>query len=333
MKKSYLYAMIILTLLMFVLAVFGTSNHFLKYYNPSENTLIPVDPEPEEPVVPQPENPVTPEPEEPTEPQDPVEPEKPVESEKPTEPEKPVEPEVPTEPEKPVEPEVNKKEIEGYTCLTDNCKILSGTSVIEKKYVFVEDNNIVLYDIKNKKTIAQYNSVTKSGSLYIAKKSSGKYELIEVKKTYKNILDDEFDNIKYVSDRKEYIIYDNKTSYIINSNGKKISSVYYAEIMQYNDNYIITKTDDGKYHIFNYSNNTEYLIEYINTERIFIELIGNYVGVITKDYTYKVYDFKNKTKLLGEVKLPDNDASARGRIKNNKIEIYSGDKVLKTIDL
>ena len=67
---------------------------------------------------------------------------------------------------------------------------------------------------------------------------------------------------------------------------------------------------------------------------MFIELVGDYVGVITDTYKYQLYDFSTaSTKLLAEVQIPNNSISARARINGNTIEIYDGDTVLKSIDL
>ena len=86
------------------------------------------------------------------------------------------------------------------------------------------------------------------------------------------------------------------------------------------------------FYIFNF-NNREFLTEYSNSKTQFIELVGDYVGIITEDFKYVVYDFRSGSKVVAEYQLEKGASDSRARIKDNKIEIYRGATVLKTIDL
>ena len=145
-------------------------------------------------------------------------------------------------------------------------------------------------------------------------------------------MDPKYKHIKYNENDGTFVITSDKASFITDSSGHRVSSDYTADIIEYNEKYIVTKSSNNEYHIFNF-NNKEYLTEYYNGKRLFIELVGNYVGVITDEYEYQVYDFSVSTKLLGSVKLEENNTTARARVVENKIEIYDGETILKTIDL
>ena len=103
--------------------------------------------------------------------------------------------------------------------------------------------------------------------------------------------------------------------------------------MDYNDNYIVTRTNNGEYHIFNFNNSTE-LTEYVSGKRIYIELVKNYVGVVTEDHIYRLFDFKDKTKLVAEQQLQSSAKKFHAVINSSyQLEIYADDNLVKTIDL
>ena len=281
MKKAYLVAITALFSISTIFALFGTSNHFIKFYDVSAI-------EEEEPYV---------------------------------------------EPPKPNPPTTNK-EINGYKCTYENCQILEGTEKVNDQYMFIYDgvNNIVLFDSMKTEIKYKYREVLPANNLYIVVNDSGLYGLIKVDKDVENVYDTKYTYIQYNEADNHFMVTSPTTSFITDENGKKISPEYSAQIVQYNDRYIITKTKDGDYHIFNFKN-IEFLSEYINTKHYFIELVGDYVGAINEKYIYQVYDLSEKNKLIGECELEVGTIDARARIVDNKIEIYKGEEVLKTIDL
>lgn len=232
-------------------------------------------------------------------------------------------------------PNVTDKDVNGYKCETDSCELAENTEIINNKYEFVKDgeNNVVLYNIEGKESVEKYQSVEATGDSFVVKTTQGSYGIIKIFDTVTSIVDAKYKMIKYNSVDKTFVLSTDKASFIADSEGKKISSDYTADIIQYNEKYIVTKSSNNEYHVFNF-NNREYLTEYYNGKRLFIELVGDYVGVITNTYMYQLYDFSTSTtKLLTEVQVPNNSTTARARIVDNKVEIYDGETVLKTIDL
>ena len=301
MKKAYFYGMIALIAVFGACALFGLSNHFLKFYKPEKLSNYKVK-----------------------------------ETKKNT---KKKDPAPTPAPDPNPDPDPNptpsgKTEVNGYQCKTKSCDILSGTEIINNKYVFIQDGSeIVLFDIPEKKEYATYKKVTKAGSSFITQDSKDMYGAIKVSDNVDTIIEPKFLYVEYNETDSQYMVTtQSHSSYIADVNGKQISATYVAQIMQYNDKYIVTRTSANKYHVFNF-NNQEFLTEYVNSDRLFIELVGDYVGVITGDYKYIIYDFRENQKIIGDYQLDEGVSDARARISGRKIEIYRANNVLKTITL
>ena len=301
MKKAYFYGMITLIVIFGLCALFGMSNHFLKFYKPEklsnykakeETKPTKKDPTPAPTPAPDPDPDPTPTPS-------------------------------------------GKTEVEGYQCKTKSCDILKDTTIINNKYVFIQDgtDNIVLWDISEKKEYATYKKVTKAGQSFITQDKTDMYGAIKVTDKVENVIEPKFLYVEYNETDSQYMVTtQSHSSYIADVNGKQISATYVAQIMQYNDKYIVTRTSANQYHVFNF-NNQEFLTEYVNSKRLFIELVGDYVGVITGDYKYIIYDFRENQKIIGDFQLDEGVSDARARISGRKIEIYRANNVLKTINL
>ena len=296
-NKTYLNSIIVLGVIVVLVALFGVSNHFMGYYDPSgtikKNKETKVKPTPT--PTPDPDPKPNPDP----------------------------------------NPIPQEKDIYGYKCKFENCQILNGTKVINEKYVFIVDgvDNVVLFDITIPDVAETYKSVTISGNYFVVKNQEDKYAVISVFGKVDEIVPFEYTFIEYVQKKDNYILTKQNSSVVADNKGKPITLTYNAQIIDYNDLYIITKTTSGQYHIFNFNNRTE-LTEYVNSKRVFIELVKDYVGVVTDDYKYQLYDFQNQNKLITEHQLSNAYNKFHGVINtNNQLEIYADDNLVKTIDL
>jgi len=233
-------------------------------------------------------------------------------------------------------PGKSDKNIKGYACKTDECKMLDGTDVINDKFVFVldDDNKIYLYNMEKDAVTDTYIEVTPTDKLYIVAGQDGMYGLIKIDNDVEKVYDLKYSYIQYNEDDHNFMVTSPTSSFITDADGKKISSDYSAQIMQYSDKYIVTKTKNNDYHVFS-MNNKEYLTEYINSKSVYIEILGDYVGVVDTNNNYKVYDFTNYTKVIGEYKASDDKMVLRGRINGNSIEIYDelSNEVVKTLEI
>ena len=291
-NKAYLNGIIVVTIIMVGIAIFGVTNHFSGYYDPKGE------------IAKKKENNNNNKP-------------------KPT-------------PNPDPKPEPTDKEIQGYKCKNNDCLILSGTSIINNKYVFISDGeeNIVLFDITKKEVLNTFKSVkVASNNNYVVKNSDGKYAVITVFDDINELFKYEYTMIEYVKNKDNYILTKQNSSFVADKDGKTITLTYNAQIMDYNDLYIVTRTNNGEYHVFNFNNSTE-LTEYVSAKRIYIELVKNYVGVVTDDYMYRLFDFKNETNLVAEFQLKNTVKKVHGVINSSyELEIYEDDNLVKTIAL
>ena len=297
-SKVYLNSIIVIAVIVALVALFGTSNHFMGYYDPkgtiaknSNSKNNNDDPKP----TPNPNPNPNPNP----------------------------------------DPTPTDKELYGYKCKNDTCSLLAGTNIINNKYVFIVDGteNVVLFDTESKEVSETYASVSLAGSDFIAKNKEEKYGVIYVTNNVTNIIPFEYTFIEYISNKDNYILTKNSSSFVANKKGEAITLTYNAQIIDYNDLYIITKTTNGDYHIFNFNNRTE-LTEYVNSKRILIELVSGYVGVVTDDYIYRLYDFQHGNKVLIEYQLELSSTNIHAKITNsNKLELHANNTIVKTIDL
>lgn len=306
MKKSYLNGMIFLVVVFTLTSLFGTINHFTKFYSPNNSssnnggtTPTPV-PDPDPNPEPDPEPDPDPDP----------------------------------DPNPDPNPSGSNSEIYGYKCTTSNCQINEAIDITSDTYKLINDgeNKVVIQNVKENKTEYTLTKITKAGNLYITLNQSNQYGLLKIADSIKEIAKQEFDVIEYNQKSNSYLLTKGSISYIIDENGSKRSTDYSAQIIDYNETYIITKSKTNEYHIFNF-NNKEYLTEYINSGRTYIELVGSYVGVLDSNGKYVIYDFRYGNKVIGEYTSSTPSTSIRSRIVDNKIEIYENDNILKTIDL
>ena len=164
-------------------------------------------------------------------------------------------------------------------------------------------------------------------------KKDNKYGIISVYNDVENIVPFEYTLITYSEKKDNYVLTKNTSSFVADNRGRAITLTYNAQIIDYNDLYIITRTSSGEYHIFNFNNRTE-LTEYVNTKRIFIELVSNYVGVVTEDYIYRLYDFQKGNAPIVAQKLSSEPKKIHAVINNqNQLEIYTDDSLAKSVDL
>lgn len=284
MNKAYFYTMCLITSILIIIAIFGTSNHFLKFYevkgsNNSSSSNNNNDPK---------------------------------------------------------KPQVDPKDlpvVDGYNCLNLDCKKLETNSISSENVEIILDgeNQAIIYNKETKEVERTYKTIKESGKLYIVVNSSGLYGLVSIGDEITDVFDAKYKHIDYNEKDNQFMVTTNTASFITDENGSKLSPDYSAQIVQYNDKYIVTRTEKGDFHIFDFQNK-ELLREYVNTKRTYIELVGDFVGVITDNNIYRVYDFRTGTVILGEYQINDATQEVRSRINNGKIEIYDKSGVLKTID-
>ena len=206
-----------------------------------------------------------------------------------------------------------------YTCQNDDCGYATITiddnkvslnyydeydtpslKMINKKYAFIEDgtNNIILYDIVNQKELEKFSAVKYYGedleNGYIIVKNNDfwgvvqltdtsfvqpikfKYTFIGVSDKY----DEENDELK----ADKFVVKDVNGWKVISNKDVDISAYFLSEIYDYNDEYVITKSNNV---FFLNDMNGVPLTSYNFTA---MDFIGNYVGVLNDANEYYIFD-------------------------------------------
>lgn len=185
-----------------------------------------------------------------------------------------------------------------YECKSDNCNdafsvvndenfkyvsvINNELGVLAGQYVFVQDDNqIVLYDLKNSFVLAQLNTLKNYGFLnnkYIVQNTAGKYGLMTITNTVSYLIPLTYDYMAssdFLSSNN-YAVKEQAKWFIINSNNEKISAEYSNPIYYYNDNIIIT-SNNSIYTIYNYEGNV--LIDNVSK----LEILNNEIVILTNN--------------------------------------------------
>ena len=205
----------------------------------------------------------------------------------------------------------NEDEFNGDIYLNEeNEKLVLRSSIIDGNYVFIVDNkkgtndDIILYSIKSKSNIDEYKLVKQSQvnkNFVILKDKHDKYGALDLSteepKTaisfsydYAGLINSEMAS-KYISLKKDgkYHLAD------LTENG--VSSNHENQIVDYNDNFVVTKSTDNKYEIFNYEGTN--LQD--NKKFLFVKIVGPYYMTLL-DNGLLVYD-KDGLK-FNEVPIP-----------------------------
>lgn len=231
--------------------------------------------------------------------------------------------------------------------VNQNEKEIERTSQIySNNYVFVQDGqDIYLYDISKKEKINTFELI-KTGDTtqnYVAvKDTNGKYGLLLIDGDVKKILDTKYDYVEIYNSNDSFIISEDNKFYIIDKEGKKISSAIAGTIKSFNSKYILSY--NTSYQIYDYSavkvspdsyDYAELADDFIFTissrkmtvyDKDFNKLNESPIKIKTSDYQKKyVFDDNNtlkETKKAFEYSLKNNILTITSDDKTKNINIY-----------
>lgn len=180
------------------------------------------------------------------------------------------------------------------------------SEIIKDSYVFINDSKdeetekIVLFDIKNKETIEEYNAVKSIKDNYaVVKDYSDSYGVVEFGEEFTNLIDFNYDNIAMLNDGKYIIVNESGRNYLIDTNEKAISKAISMNIVNYNDKHIVGVDDSKNYYVYDYKNNLVF-----DDSFDYIKLYDDYVLVIKDNKIYlSYYDGKKVTENGYDIKL------------------------------
>lgn len=231
----------------------------------------------------------------------------------------------------------NKNTVEKGTNTLSSCYVASNKDntgwlpIINERYVFITDSldkenkTIMLYDLKNNKTLSRYASVDpginvteskitfiSNNNLYIiAENKSNKFGVIKVEEEVKSVIPFNYSEIKKTTnnylgkDSNNYVLFDNA--------GTKIASSE-KEIIDFNSKYLHI-LDNNKHYVANYSGE-----KIDNTGYLHITLEDSYYIVVTEDKKLNIKEYNNsKFSLESPIELDTDDYHNAYKVGKNSI--------------
>lgn len=191
-------------------------------------------------------------------------------------------------------------------------------NIVNNQFIFInESNKYKLYDITNKKVIAEYDQVKNYNNmmqedLYIVM-NNNKWGVIKIGETIETIIDFQYDFIGLIDNidsssnllnSDNYVVKKDGIWYIIDKENDLISNPLSNEISSYNDVLIGVKSD-----------NTYYLYDYYGQRKLdingfnYISFTNKYINIVDKNNNLYVYDYINDKKISDDIKLDNNNYS------------------------
>lgn len=215
----------------------------------------------------------------------------------------------------------NKNNVNKDSKTLSSCYVASNSDntgwlpIINERYVFIIDsldqNNktIMLYDLKNNKTLARYTSISGINATenkitfisnnnlpIIAENRSNKFGVIRIEEEVRSVIPFDYKNI---SKLKDYYLGETSSStyLLLNSTGNKVTEEFGSKIVDYNGNYL--KTEDNKVYDFKRT-------ELSKEDFLYVELKDDYYVVINKDKKLDIKKYNDENfKLTSPIDIGD----------------------------
>lgn len=229
----------------------------------------------------------------------------------------------------------NKNVINKDTKTLSNCLIASDSSIanpsdetmgtiplFNERYVFILDAldiknpTIVLYDLKNNKTLSKYAKVdtgsytkdnkvtfkTTSATYVIGENKSNKYGVIKIAEDVKGVIAFNYKNLSKIRDY--YVGEESTGTYVmLDTSGKEITSKYGYKIVDYKGKNLKVVDNDNKYYVYDFSGNKIEESGYLD-----ITLEDDYYVVVTTDNKLDIHRYDNTSFKLS----PEGSISVNG---------------------
>ncbi len=179
----------------------------------------------------------------------------------------------------------------------DGSKLETRLPIINNDYVFIVDNKkasndeIILYNIKTKKNLGEYKLAKTSSinkNIVVLKDEDNKYGVLDLsEKEPKTLINFVYDYVGLASTdmaSKYVVVSRNNKNYIADFTENILSSGFNEKIVDYNDNFVVTRSSESVYKIYNYEGR-----ELTPNNYLFVKISGNYFAAL-QDNGIVVYD-------------------------------------------
>lgn len=169
--------------------------------------------------------------------------------------------------------------------------------IVNNNYVFIVDNkkgsndDIILYNIKSKTSGDEYKLVKESSvnkNFVVLKDKDDKYGVVDLSEDEPKVLINfVYDYVGLINNdmaNKYAVLFKNGKYYVADFTEKLLSGGLNQKIVEYNDQYIVTKDSNNKYEIYDYDDNKLQQNSYL-----YIKLNNEYYAVVNDNGLY-VYD-------------------------------------------
>lgn len=176
-------------------------------------------------------------------------------------------------------------------------KLDTRSKIINNNYAFIIDNKkgsnseVELYNIKTKTIVDEYKLVKTSSvnkNYVVLKDNDDKYGVVDLSEDAPKVLINfVYDYVGIINNdmaNKYAVLYKNGKYYVADFTEKLLSGGLNNKIVEYNDQFIVTKDNDNKYQIFDYDNN-----QLQKDNFLFIKLNNEYYAAV-RDNGLFVYD-------------------------------------------
>jgi len=204
----------------------------------------------------------------------------------------------------------------------DNSESLGWLPIYNERYVFIMDSmdmdnkTIMLYDLKNNKTLSKYNEVDASNynkeekvtfkdadnMPIMAKNKNNKYGVIKMSKEVTGFIGFNYEKLEKMKDY--YMAKETTNTYIlIDNNGKTVTEHFGYKIIDYKNNYVkLLNENDNKYGVMSFDGETSSGLSYLD-----ITLYDDYFVAITTDKKLDIIRYANpEVGLKDPISIGDN---------------------------
>lgn len=204
----------------------------------------------------------------------------------------------------------------------DGTTLENRSDILLDRYAFIYDNKdklneqVVLYDISEKKVIEKYKYVKElKDNLVIVKNDQEKYGILKISEEgITPLVDFAYDYLGYITDRDKIVAMNNLDYYLLDMSGNKVTKNIPGEIKNFDDKYLSVLIDK-EYYIYDYNG-----IKAIDKKFDYIDFNSGYVTVVLTNKAY-VYDNELNALNIEGIKLSNKNYVPKVTFDKDKKEI------------
>lgn len=220
--------------------------------------------------------------------------------------------------------------------------------IINNRYAILTDSEdtsvseVFVYDIVNKMSYQQASYLSAkdygvgiSGNLLIVENASHQYGVIRLDNIIAPLVPIQYTFIGLTNQKDEegkiladYFVVANEDGWrLIDQNGAMLTGEILEPIVDYTGTYLITRSDEGYYHLLDYNNNS-----ILSEDFSYLSFTDKYLNCFTMTNEFYVYDIANQEIVSQTYTIDEDDEVLSTVDTNNNIVISINNDVVETIE-